>query len=928
MPFSRTIGKDVSVYTLFILMVLSSSVIFFFPHSSVQSEGSFSIPSTRSTDGSVYYIDISAGNDSNDGLSPTQGEPGNGPWKTLDNLDLSTDFRPGDEIRLKAGQEWDLRECEDRFLQIRSSGARGKPLMISSYGSGGYPCLNGFYPLSGDLSGDTVEINGDFVTFRGIEIKNTWSFGMVSQSIRSEHHGVIIEDCYIHDTGRDGIYTPFGEYELTIRNNVIANTGLRAGGAGIAIMGDGSYHGNDIEISHNRIIRPQGDGITLHEGSSTAETHLGSRISIHHNEVNGSLNGDAIDLTTGSHVFVHDNVLYDCNNQLIHVDSSFRDGYIYNNVLWGDAGTGLSYIAVSDISFFNNLVMVNGGVTPYCLNVNSDNYHGFPVDNITIYRNTFVFDETMTHPGLIEIADELGTLGKISMISNIFTTKADRPADILIHFQFNSYLADARDFSCNGNIYGPGDFIVRDRDYDVEWSEWRSDYGYDGNGENTDPKMIWETDTEYRLKQDSPCIDSGLDGNLPDYVKRTIPVYDEDDVGSVEFSPEFDITREPVRLVAGTDAEIYEDGRYDTDTGGGSKSSIFLSLEPVDGWDLEEYPSERSFELDILSVKIENGFHFRWEEKDLEPGREFTYKLEGFFPFTKCNLVVDGEMVGEFTSTEDGTIYFKRNSTEGKRTLELISNMILIKEDLSDPNATTGEVYDFLVSIGENGKENQYFVEYWFGSTSSAEKTSMKLKDREEDLTLGESTDIPSSTPGPLFYNFMIIDDQSRTYRSLVREVMIIDNDMPVVKGRSVERSSEDIGFLVSVNAKDNIGIQEARLEYVMGQRVYNITMNRSGDDYQALIPIDEAGRFEYIVWITDSSSNTLKYGPFILEEDEDVEKGFLGIRKDSWMARNIAYFIIIFVLIIVIISLLFTLFLQKHKYEKLIQEREYCSKY
>ena len=80
----------------------------------------------------TYYISSSSGSDSNDGLSSGSA------WKSLNNI-FNGSFSPGDQILLKAGDEW--------YGMIYSSltGAAGNPILLGSYGTGPNPIIYGDY---------------------------------------------------------------------------------------------------------------------------------------------------------------------------------------------------------------------------------------------------------------------------------------------------------------------------------------------------------------------------------------------------------------------------------------------------------------------------------------------------------------------------------------------------------------------------------------------------------------------------------------------------------------------------------------------------------------------------------------------------------------------------------------------------------------
>ncbi|NUP35614.1 MAG: right-handed parallel beta-helix repeat-containing protein [Streptomyces sp.] len=110
--------------------------------------------------GTTYYVDSEGGKDTAGGRSPATA------WKTLTHVNAKT-FRPGDRILLKAGSSWSAegdevaKEAYDftqwtngeptdvvgtdptALLAPKGSGEAGRPIVLSSYGSGAAPELNG-----------------------------------------------------------------------------------------------------------------------------------------------------------------------------------------------------------------------------------------------------------------------------------------------------------------------------------------------------------------------------------------------------------------------------------------------------------------------------------------------------------------------------------------------------------------------------------------------------------------------------------------------------------------------------------------------------------------------------------------------------------------------------------------------------------------
>ena len=78
----------------------------------------------------AYYLDSSAGDDSNSGLSPSSA------WLTIGKVN-STALAPGDTVYFRRGEVW--RET----LEPQKGGAAGRPVTFTAYGSGAPPIISG-----------------------------------------------------------------------------------------------------------------------------------------------------------------------------------------------------------------------------------------------------------------------------------------------------------------------------------------------------------------------------------------------------------------------------------------------------------------------------------------------------------------------------------------------------------------------------------------------------------------------------------------------------------------------------------------------------------------------------------------------------------------------------------------------------------------
>jgi hypothetical protein len=143
----------------------------------------------------AYYVDATAGSDSNAGTSPAA------PWKSLAKVNRTT-FQAGDQVLLKAGQVW------SGLLWPKGSGVAGNPITLGAYGTGARPRIDGASRVT-----STVKLhNQQYWTIRGLEVTNTapatGTPGANLKDLRGIHvsgdngqtlNHLHIDDVYVHD---------------------------------------------------------------------------------------------------------------------------------------------------------------------------------------------------------------------------------------------------------------------------------------------------------------------------------------------------------------------------------------------------------------------------------------------------------------------------------------------------------------------------------------------------------------------------------------------------------------------------------------------------------------------------------------------------------------------------------------------------------
>jgi len=213
----------------------------------------------------TYYIDAMNGSDRYLGVNPAR------PWKSLEKVNATT-FTPGDRILFVAGRRWVGK------LHPKGSGAEGNPIVISQYGDGVRPVIDG----AGSLGDGVVYLyNQQYWEITNLEITNDAPNGvdrrgvMIGAANCGILHHIHLKNLYIHhikgivgqsleakDTGAIGLFIEADDVRDTRFDNILVegcriqtidNTGIftrsRAGGSNTP----GGANWNRRRITHLRI---------------------------------------------------------------------------------------------------------------------------------------------------------------------------------------------------------------------------------------------------------------------------------------------------------------------------------------------------------------------------------------------------------------------------------------------------------------------------------------------------------------------------------------------------------------------------------------------------------------------------------------------------------------------------------------------------
>ncbi|QQE11289.1 hypothetical protein JD969_17595 [Planctomycetota bacterium] len=221
---------------------------------------------TLSPGNTTYYIDSSLGNDSNSGLTSQK------PFKSLYKISTLT-LAPGDKILFKRGNTY------TGNLVLSGSGTANNPIIISSYGSGPRPHIQG-NGINNNMGTFTIR-NSSHYKFTNLEISNQgrrrgYFAGIlaIAEEGSGDQRGFTVRNCFFHDV--NNIATKTRMPRSAISFNAKSLTGLKD----IPDQNITRFH--DILIENNRFERCDIQGVGLY---SDFRKHPRLRHQVNHTNV-------------------------------------------------------------------------------------------------------------------------------------------------------------------------------------------------------------------------------------------------------------------------------------------------------------------------------------------------------------------------------------------------------------------------------------------------------------------------------------------------------------------------------------------------------------------------------------------------------------------------------------------------------------------
>lgn len=475
----------------------------------------------KRTEPATFYVDSENGDNSADGMTPETA------WKTLTKVN-ETQFIGGDRILLKAGSVF-----EDQSLSIKSGGTAENPIIIDMYDgdvvgaeAGERSHIKGNGKNSFEYQGNQISYglhikNASHVQVNNVEISNQGDTRKLSVGLCVEAagcgvmQGVHINNVYIHDVNgtyeektlpNGGLYYVVSDHsnntrfdDIQVVNNIVkrvSRTGISIGTTSASSFWDGhgglipqevldAYAHTNVLIRNNYVEESGGDAIVpmfsikpvieynISNGASQNTKHTSMYNAgiwpwrcedavFQYNECYGTiLNGDG--------------QAYDCD---------WSRGTIYQYNYSHDNEGGFILICQSEV--LDSIVRYNISQNDQrCLFLTSNTH------NADVYNNTFYIGEGLD----TEVVEDVG--GVATLKNNIF-----------YNLGTSTTTTWGRNFSYENNLYYGYDSTPEDSRKIIA-DPMFTDPGTGGTGVLGDSAI--DTLGGYRLQEDSPAIDAGLE---------------------------------------------------------------------------------------------------------------------------------------------------------------------------------------------------------------------------------------------------------------------------------------------------------------------------------------------------------------------------------------------------------------------------------
>lgn len=484
----------------------------------------------------TYYVDALAGSDSAAGTSATTA------WRTLAKVNATT-FNPGDSVLFQTGQSWAGQ------LHPLGSGTAAAPIVISSYGGGARPIIDGSSLASG---GAVYLLNQGGWTIDGLEVVNNSGVDNVGATtlgvnrsgifVDNESGGVLsgitIRNNYVHDVnGCSACNTSSIDGHIN-GGIVVAADVANVPWASLVAAGYESY--NNVQILNNTVSKAGREGIVFWDNSvglsyaAIVPAAMSNNVTIQGNAVY-NVDGDGITLSGTQNGLIDHNIV---GNAAL---KGVPGGEVSSGGIWAEKTNGVTmqYNEVygvltqqTDGQAFDSDLYASNTLIQY--NYSHDNQGGFLLmegqpmvsgTNLTVRYNLSVNDSWGGVKGVI--TSEYGPPGTVNIYNNTIYIAAGLPSNPILCNSCNASWMNFNIWNFDNNVianFGSGNYTNP-----AGWNVAFSNNLYFGNhpsGEPgdarklvTDPQFVAAAATApygiaavagYQISSGSPAASSGV----------------------------------------------------------------------------------------------------------------------------------------------------------------------------------------------------------------------------------------------------------------------------------------------------------------------------------------------------------------------------------------------------------------------------------
>jgi len=280
----------------------------------------------------TYYVDNRTGNDGANGTDAST------PWKTLAKVNATT--FGADTVLFACGSIW------NDTLVPKAAGTASHPFVISKYGTGNLPLING-----GGRPNAIHFFNQEYFEISNLEVTNIAIPNQTDRrGVAIEYrgfgrtiHNIIVRDMYIHD----------------IHGNSAGQRVYYYSGGIWVVVWDGSPF-DGLLIERNRMLKVNGQGfMKYNSGGRTPSTNV-----IVRNNAMDSIGGDGILLYAAKKAVVE--------NNLLHLGGWQTEGGCCAG-MWGEEGTDSCVWQYNEVYNFGP----QGGCDKQAFDSDFNDYHAF-----------------------------------------------------------------------------------------------------------------------------------------------------------------------------------------------------------------------------------------------------------------------------------------------------------------------------------------------------------------------------------------------------------------------------------------------------------------------------------------------------------------------------------------------------------------------